>query len=48
MNCILEEGCPCVNVKCPNHSDCAKCIKRHVEQEKAKVFCMRDENKKIR
>ena len=46
MNCLLKNGCPCTNETCPNHGDCAKCIRRHVEEvPHAKVFCMRDENR---
>lgn len=26
----IAEICPCVNVGCPNHGDCEKCISRHV------------------
>ncbi|MFZ7101876.1 MAG: hypothetical protein ACOWWO_04340 [Peptococcaceae bacterium] len=45
MNCLLEKGCPCNNLQCPNHGDCAKCIKRHLEEVEAKVYCMREENR---
>lgn len=48
MECLLDGGCPCENTKCPNHGNCALCIKRHVEQVEKKVFCMRDENKKLK
>ena len=26
----IGEQCPCVNITCPNHGDCAKCTSRHV------------------
>ena len=26
----IGEQCPCVNLTCPNHGDCAKCTSRHV------------------
>mgnify|MGYP001051264560 CR=1 FL=1 len=26
----IAEICPCVNVGCPNHGQCEKCISRHV------------------
>lgn len=26
----IAEICPCVNLTCPNHGDCAKCTSRHV------------------
>lgn len=25
----IGQDCPCVNVTCPNHGDCARCISRH-------------------
>jgi len=25
----IAEICPCVNLECPNHGNCARCISRH-------------------
>jgi len=26
----MQEHCPCVNVKCPNHGKCDNCVSRHL------------------
>jgi hypothetical protein len=26
----MKEICPCVNLECPNHGNCEKCISRHL------------------
>ncbi len=27
-----ENPCPCVNLNCPNHNDCARCNSRHLKK----------------
>jgi hypothetical protein len=28
----MKDICPCVNLDCPNHGDCAKCTSRHLKK----------------
>ncbi len=45
---LLEGGCPCFRTNCPNHSNCAACIKRHVENTDYYPYCIQGKKEQER